>query len=249
MIHLGAVPARITGETLGSGAHGAHLTFWRQRILGQTAMVVPSLPPQSPGAGNFGGQQPEFLPLSKDALRTAALEARKSFVRTISDADRALLEQRLAEHLTSLLASAKVIGGYSPMGSEISPLLAMEEARAIGRIVAFPAFGNPAKPFRFLAGDPLSPGPFGILQPKRRAPVVEPDLIFVPLIAIDARGTRVGRGKGHYDRVLGSLKRKGARLIGVGWGLERINSIIPHDPWDIPLDAFGSPAGVESLSL
>ena len=72
-----------------------------------------------------------------------------------------------------------------PLGSEISPLLAMEEARAVGAIVAFPAFSDPAKPFRFLAGDPLEPGPFGIMQPKRRAPAVEPDLILVPLIAID----------------------------------------------------------------
>ena len=52
------------------------------------------------------------------------------------------------------------------MGSEISPLLAIEEARAIGRIVAFPAFDHPAKPFRFRAGDPLEAGPFGIMQPK-----------------------------------------------------------------------------------
>ena len=79
-------------------------------------------------------------PLGKEALRRAALDARKAFVATLSDADRALLEQRLAQHLTSLCAEAKVVGGYAPLGSEISPLLAMEEARAVGRIVAFPAF-------------------------------------------------------------------------------------------------------------
>ena len=55
------------------------------------------------------------------------------------------------------------------------------------------------------------------MQPKRRAPVVEPDLILVPLIAIDGRGTRLGRGKGHYDRALARLKKSGARLVGVGW--------------------------------
>ena len=77
-------------------------------------------------------------PLSKETLRAAALDARKAFVRTLSDADRALLEQALAEHLTSLCAGAAVVGGYAPLGSEISPLLAMEEARAVGAIVAFP---------------------------------------------------------------------------------------------------------------
>jgi 5-formyltetrahydrofolate cyclo-ligase len=187
-------------------------------------------------------------PLSKEALRRAALDARKAFVRTLSDADRALLEKRLAEHLTSLFAGVSVVGGYCPLGSEISPLPAMEEARAVGAIVGFPCFTNPAKPFRFLAGDPLEAGPFGIMQPARRHPVVEPDLILVPLIAIDGRGTRLGRGKGHYDRALARLKKSGARLVGVGWPLQRLVETIPTDDWDIPLDAFASPGGLEVFS-
>jgi 5-formyltetrahydrofolate cyclo-ligase len=188
------------------------------------------------------------VPHHKDRLRQAALDARKAFVRTLSDAERTLLEQKLAEHLTSLLAHASVVAGYHPLGSEISPLRAMEEARAVGRIVAFPCFTDPAKPFRFQAGDPLEPGPFGMMQPKRRAPVVEPDLIFVPLIAIDGHGTRLGRGKGHYDRALGRLRKSGARLIGVGWAMQRLDTIIPADPWDVPLHGFASPDGLEYFS-
>ena len=190
---------------------------------------------------------PQMDPLSKESLRRIALDARKAFVATISDAERTILEQRLAQHLTSLCTEAKVVGGYAPLGSEISPLLAMEEARAVGRIVAFPAFDNPAKPFKFRAGDPLEPGPFGIVQPKPRTPVVEPDLILVPLIAIDSNGTRLGRGKGHYDRALVRLKKGGARLVGVGWALQRLVETIPTDEWDIPLDAFASPEGLEIL--
>lgn len=200
--------------------------------------MVPS-PPFPPGESPG---QPQ--PLAKDALRSAALEARKAYVRTLDDAHRTLLERRLADALTGLCAQARVVGGYAPMGSEISPSLAMEEARAVGRIVAFPAFFDPAKPFRFLAGDPLTPGPFGIMQPNRAAPEVEPDLVLVPLIAIDGAGARLGRGKGHYDRVLGRLRRSGAKLIGVGWPVQRLD-LIPADPWDIHLDAFASPEGVE----
>jgi 5-formyltetrahydrofolate cyclo-ligase len=201
-------------------------------------MVVPSPP-------FFSGPSPAIEPLSKEALRRAALDARKAFARTLSDADRALLERRLAHHLTSLCASASVVGGYAPLGSEISPQVAMEEARAVGRIVAFPAFDNPAKPFKFRAGDPLVAGPFGIMQPRRSAPPVEPDLVLVPLIAIDGAGTRLGRGKGHYDRALIHLRTCGARLVGVGWPLQRISEAIPADAWDIPLDAFASPDGLE----
>ena len=201
-------------------------------------MVVPSPP-------FFSGQRPEMEPLSKETLRRAALDARKAFVRTLSDADRALLEQKLAENLTSLFAGVSVVAGYHPLGSEISPLPAMEEARAVGAIAAFPCFHNPAKPFRFLAGDPLEPGPFGIMQPAKRHPPVQPDLVLVPLIAIDGQGTRLGRGKGHYDRALISLKKSGARLVGLGWPMQRLPETIPADDWDIPLNAFASPAGVE----
>jgi len=206
-------------------------------------MVVPSLPfgPSEPPLQS----EPEMEPLSKEALRKAALDARKAFVRTLSDGQRAKLEHKLARHLTSLFAGVSVVGGYCPLGSEISPLPAMEEARAVGAIVAFPCFANPAKPFRFLAGDPLEPGPFGIMQPAKRHPIVQPDLVLVPLIAIDGTGTRLGRGKGHYDRALVGLKKSGARLIGVGWSIQRLADTIPMDDWDVPLDGFASPDGLE----
>ena len=191
------------------------------------------------------GPSPLLPDLSKDALRRTALDARKAFVATLSDGDRALLEQQLAQRLTALCAAASVVAGYSPMGSEVSPLAAMEEARAVGAIVAFPAFHNPGRPFRFRAADPSTSGPFGILQPKLSAPAVDPDLILVPLIAVDGAGTRLGRGKGHYDRVLAPLRRQGAKLVGVGWAMQRLVDDIPRDPWDVPLDGFASPDGLE----
>jgi len=217
-----------------SGAYGSHLTFVASEDFRQTATVVPS-PPFLPGPG------PEPVPLGKDALRLAAIDARKAFVATLSDADRALLERQLAERLTALCAEAKVVAGYAPIGGEISPIAAMEEARAVGAIVAFPAFANPGRPFRFLAGEPSASGPFGILQPRLSAVAVDPDLILVPLIAVDTKGTRLGRGKGHYDRVLAPLKRKGARIIGIGWSMQMLSIPIPRDPWDVPMDGFASP--------
>ncbi|MEO7655441.1 MAG: 5-formyltetrahydrofolate cyclo-ligase [Sphingomicrobium sp.] len=199
--------------------------------------MVPS-PPIPPGL------EPLYGPLRKDALRKAALEARKSFARKLGDAGRAPLEQALASNLTSLLAGAAVVGGYAAMGSEISPQIAMEEARAVGAIVAFPAFDHPSEPFRFRAGDPRQPGPFGMMQPSARAPVVEPDLILVPLVAIDRRGTRLGRGKGHYDAALARLRKGGAKLVGLGWAMQLLDEAIPADDWDVPLDGFASPAGI-----
>ena len=201
-------------------------------------MVVPSLPPDR------SSPRPEHEPLGKEVLRRAALDARKAFVATLSDAERSRLEAQAcaAPHLAPrrLGCSRRLCAD----GKRDFPSVAMEEARSVGAIVAFPAFDNPAKPFRFRAGDPLEAGPFEIMQPKRRAPEIEPDIVLVPLIAIDGRGTRLGRGKGHYDRALVSPEKSGARLIGVGWPLQLLPEAIPADEWDIPLDAFASPAGI-----
>jgi hypothetical protein len=80
----------------------------------------------------------------------------------------------------------------------------------------------------------------GLFSAALDAPEVYPDLVLVPLIAVDARGTRLGQGKGHYDRVLAKLRERAALLIGVGWEVQRLDRLIPPDPWDVALDGFAS---------
>jgi 5-formyltetrahydrofolate cyclo-ligase len=181
----------------------------------------------------------------KIALRRLARERRKEFVEDLGREDREALEAQLAEVLAPLLANSHVVGGYCPMPSEISPFPALEAASARGATVAYPAFADHQAMFRFLAGDPSEAGPWACFQPPLDAPEVHPDLVLVPLVAIDGKGTRLGQGKGHYDRVLAKLREHGALLIGLGWEVQKVDAIIPAEPWDVPLDGFASPAGLE----
>jgi 5-formyltetrahydrofolate cyclo-ligase len=158
---------------------------------------------------------------------------------------RAELEAALAEHLAPLIATSRIIGAYAPLPDEISPMPALAAAKANGATIAFPAFSGPSEPFRFLAGEPVEPGPFAAFQPALSSPEVHPDLILVPLVAIDRAGTRLGQGKGHYDRVLAEMKRRGALLVGLGWAVQLVDGLIQTDPWDVPLDGFASPEGLE----
>jgi 5-formyltetrahydrofolate cyclo-ligase len=121
----------------------------------------------------------------------------------------------------------------------------MHAAAAQGITVAYPAFADHHSVFRFLAGDPIESGPWACFQPTLISPEVFPDLVLVPLVAIDNKGTRLGQGKGHYDRVLAKLREHGALLIGVGWEAQKVNQLIPAEPWDVPLDGFASPASLE----
>jgi 5-formyltetrahydrofolate cyclo-ligase len=193
-------------------------------------MVVPSL---------------SLMPAPKIALRRLARERRRDFVESLDPAERESLEQQLADIVAPLLARSRVAGGYCPMPSEISPLPAMHAAAKAGVVVAYPAFADHQSPFRFLAGDPTESGPWACFQPSLTAPEVFPDLVLVPLVAIDGKGTRLGQGKGHYDRVLGKLRERGALLIGVGWQVQMLDEPIPTEPWDVGLDGFASPDGLE----
>ena len=185
-------------------------------------------------------------PISADkvSLRRLARTRRRLFVDSLDAETRALLEADLARHLAPQIERSRIIGGYCPLPDEISPLPALAVARTRGATIAFPAFAAAHLPFRFLAGDPVEPGPFFAMQPALTAKEVFPDLVLVPLVAIDRAGTRLGQGKGHYDRVLAELKRRGALLIGLGWATQMIDGTIEADPWDVPLDGFASPQGV-----
>jgi len=192
-------------------------------------MVVPSHP----------------LAADKVSLRRLARQRRRHFVESLGDGERRKLEDRLTETLEPVTAKSRIIGGYCPMPNEISPLGAMELAARRGAVLAYPAFSDHQGQFRFLAGEPAEPGPWSCFQPLLDSPEVFPDLVLVPLVAIDGRGTRLGQGKGHYDRVLAKLREHGALLVGIGWQVQKLNATIVAEPWDVPLDGFASPGGLE----
>ena len=59
------------------------------------------------------------------------------------------------------------------------------------------------------------------------------DLVIVPGVAYDRNGSRVGRGKGYYDRLLASTR---ATKIGVGYDFQVIDDIVETDSHDVPVD-------------
>ena len=189
---------------------------------------------------------PSFF--NKVITRTNMREQRRAFVQSLAPDTRVALEQALADALAPLLFAASVVAGYFPMVSEISVLPALEYAAALGKTDALPAFVHRDSLMTFRAGKPIEPGPWGILQPSLDAPTVSPDLLLIPLLAIDRTGNRIGMGKGHYDRALPGLRGAGARLIGIGWDFQMLDTAITADSWDIPLDGFASPAGFQEFA-
>lgn len=84
----------------------------------------------------------------------------------------------------------------------------------------------------------LRPGRYGVREPATDAPaaVLGPDvLVLVPGVAFDARGGRLGRGAGVWDRALAD--RRGAAVFGVGFELQVIGRV-PREEHDQQMDAL-----------
>ena len=76
-----------------------------------------------------------------------------------------------------------------------------------------------------------------IREPLKEAPVIDPDLVFVPLVCFDRRGHRIGYGAGYYDRTLTNLRAmKPVHAIGLGYGICEI-AAVPYETHDQTLDA------------
>ncbi|MBN1687928.1 MAG: 5-formyltetrahydrofolate cyclo-ligase [Candidatus Omnitrophica bacterium] len=86
----------------------------------------------------------------------------------------------------------------------------------------------------------LRKGPFGILEPisrrGKRANINDFGVLFVPGVAFDPRGVRLGRGGGYFDRFLAG-RRISTKAIGISFS-EQTQERLPKDVHDKLLDGY-----------
>lgn len=85
---------------------------------------------------------------------------------------------------------------------------------------------------------------FNIYEPAEGdvLPADEIDLVFVPLLAFDKKGYRVGYGKGYYDKFLAESKND---CLKVGFCyFDPVDAITDKADFDVPLDLCITPQNV-----
>jgi 5-formyltetrahydrofolate cyclo-ligase len=135
-----------------------------------------------------------------------------------------------------LPAPGGMIAGYMPIKSEIDPRPLMRKLEDEGFRLALPCVnGNELTFHEYASGDPLVEGRFHTFGPEPDRPVVAPETLLVPILAFDHRGTRLGYGRGYYDRALAALPE--AKRIGVGFAMQQLPAV-PFELHDAMLDAI-----------
>jgi 5-formyltetrahydrofolate cyclo-ligase len=183
---------------------------------------------------------------SKSVLRAAAHKKRAAFHPSLrAEAARTAM----AHFLEAVpLEKSEVVAGYWPIRDEMDVTGIVARLMDSGQQVCLPVVLGDEQPLEMRLwqdGAPLYEAGYGTLAPADDAPRVEPDVILMPLLGFDRRGTRLGYGGGYYDRTLAALTKR-PRLIGFAFALQEIDAI-PREAHDVPLDFIVTENGVRSF--
>jgi 5-formyltetrahydrofolate cyclo-ligase len=134
----------------------------------------------------------------------------------------------VASRLVALpaFAAARVLLAYRAIGAEVDVAALVADAADAGVTVLFPG-GDPTE---WITRDdvPVAPAIFE----RDDSPAV----ILVPGLGFDVTGTRLGRGRGFYDRVLAALRVR-RRVVALGTAFEvQVVPRLPRETWDQRVD-------------
>ena len=186
----------------------------------------------------------------KDAIRKECSERRNS----MTQAEHTEFDAKIINTVTSLVSFryADIILLYAPIKSEIDVMPIFEIAKKKGKRVAFPKCNMEERTmaFHFVDSlDELEPCAYGIREPKEEAEIYDPEstkgstLCFVPGLAFDVYGYRLGYGKGYYDKFM-------HKFTGSKIGLAYTHQILPSLPkgkFDKHCDVLITETGVKTL--
>ena len=182
----------------------------------------------------------------KKALRAEMMARREA----IAPAERLRHAHGLAHALAALpqYAAARSVLATMSIGSEWDTRPFLDRAHGDGKAVVLPRVAGPAPKRLRLHSVPnlrrdLKPGVWDIPEPDPAScPEVElgaVDFAWVPALAADRSGYRLGYGAGYFDKLLAG---RGSRpYCVVALPAQFLLEDLPHEPHDIPVDLVIAP--------
>ena len=193
--------------------------------------------------------------MSESPVEIAKIELREKAIRQRSAlglGDRSEAAKAAADFFISEinLPEGAVIAAYWPIRDEIDCKPILIHLMDSGRTVCLPVVEGDGAPLDFRVWEPgasLFEAGFGTLAPASDAPRAVPDIVIMPLLGFDAAGTRLGYGRGYYDRTLALMDKKPV-LVGYAFAAQELENI-PHEFHDVPLDYLVTEDGVRRFAI
>lgn len=138
---------------------------------------------------------------------------------------------------SSIYQKAKCLMVYMPLGNEVDTKFIMQSAFADGKQLIFPVTDTESgeiTPYYADENTEFKKGAFSVSEPQsgRKADIKKIDVVVVPGIAFDRKGSRVGFGKGCYDKF---LRKTDAVKVGICYDFQLCEEIEINDN-DVKMD-------------
>jgi 5-formyltetrahydrofolate cyclo-ligase len=167
--------------------------------------------------------------------------------RTALSPDRlAAAADEVTRHILTGLAGTTRIAAYVPVGNEPGSLNLLDRLRGRGTVILLPVV-RPNLELDWAAYDgpaALTTGRWGLREPagdrSEPARLGGVEAVLVPALAVDRRGTRLGRGGGYYDRALAGIPAAVPVVALLHDG--ELVPLLPADRWDRPVTAAVTPS-------
>jgi len=132
--------------------------------------------------------------------------------------------------------SAKSIGAYYSIGSEVQTQDILQEILNAGKQLALPKVVKNDLVFKKITSfSDLEQGNFSVMEPKEKCESVKNlDVIIIPAIALTRDGFRLGYGFGYFDRFLHGKKSK---IIALSYAKQIVKSF-PRDDHDVKINCI-----------
>ena len=150
----------------------------------------------------------------------------------------------LAEALAALpqYASARSVLATMSIGSEIDTRPFLDRSRREGKAVVLPRVSGKPSMLRLHAvedlGRDLVPGVWEIPEPDparcREVALGDVDFAWIPALAANRAGYRLGYGAGYFDKLLTGRGSRPYCVVALPEPFVRDD--VPHEPHDIPVD-------------
>ncbi len=133
----------------------------------------------------------------------------------------------------------KIVASFLSIKSEISTNALNQYLLSLEKILCLPIIENNEEILifkRYCIGDELKKGKFGVSEPVNSQTYL-PDIIFVPCLAFDENGYRLGYGGGYYDKSIANFYSIKHKFISIGLAYEeqKVNNVV-HDHLDQKLN-------------
>lgn len=176
--------------------------------------------------------------LKKQLRRQIAQEKSRHDSTELTAKSAALLE-KLEQH--PKFVSARTVLLYYSLPDEVQTHDFVEKWYRKKRILLPVVIGDDLELRLYTGKQSMQTGAYHIEEPVEKAFTAfhEIDLAIVPGVSFDAKGNRLGRGKGYYDRL---LPRLSTYNIGICYGFQ-VSENIPAEPFDRTMDEIWTENG------